>query len=301
VDAVARDFIMRLLLTGASGQLGSYLLREGRKSAVSVVAWSGHRVGALFDCPLRPVDLADPDVVRSAFREARPDVVVHAAALAGVAGCHREPGRAEQINARGSALLAELVERAKVRLVHVSTDMVFEGERGGYRENDTVAPLSVYGRTKAAAEQAVLACPRAVVARVSLLFGPSLVGRPTFFDAQVSALREGRPISLFHDEWRTPLSLRVAARGLLALAASDSVGVIHLGGPERLSRLEMGQRLASFLHRDPAAIVSVSRQSAPAAEPRPRDLSLDSSHWRGLYPHQEWPAWEDALSDLMLM
>jgi dTDP-4-dehydrorhamnose reductase len=254
----------------------------------------------LFGYPLRPVDLADADAVATAFDEAQPDVVVHGAALATVSACQREPARAEQFNAHGSALLAELAEHAKARLLHISTDMVFDGERGGYREDDAVAPLSVYGRTKAAGERAVLAGSRNLVVRVSLLFGPTLIGRPSFFDEQVSALREGRPIPLFHDEWRTPLSLLVAARGLLALAVSDSVGLIHMGGPQRLSRLEMGQRLAAFLHHDPAPIVSAPRLSAPAAEPRPRDLSLDSSRWRRLAPEQSWPAWNDALAELML-
>ncbi|HEY7152815.1 MAG TPA: SDR family oxidoreductase [Gemmataceae bacterium] len=292
---------MRLLLTGASGQLGGYLLRECRAWGGDVVAWSGHRRGELFGYPLRPVDLADTDAVATAFSEARPDVVVHGGALATVSACQREPARAEQINAHGSAVLAELAQRAKVRLLHISTDMVFDGERGGYREDDEVRPLSVYGRTKAAGERAVLAGPRNLVVRVSLLFGPTLIGRPSFFDEQVSALREGRPIPLFHDEWRTPLSLLVAARGLLALAASDAVGLIHLGGPQRLSRLEMGQRLAAFLHHDPAPIVSASRLSAPTAEPRPRDLSLDSSRWRCLAPEQSWPEWNDAHSELMLL
>jgi dTDP-4-dehydrorhamnose reductase len=290
---------MRLLLTGASGQLGGYLLRECRAREESVIAWSGRRQGELSGYPLRPVDLADPDAVAAAFHEARPDVVVHSAALATVSACHRDPVQAEQINTRGSAVLAELADRAKVRLLHVSTDMVFDGERGGYCEDDEVRPVSVYGRTKAAGERAVLACPRNLVVRVSLLFGPTRIGRPTFFDEQVAALREGRPISLFHDEWRTPLSLLVAARGLLALAGSDYTGLLHLGGSERLSRLEMGQRLAAFLRCDPAAIVSTSRMSAVAAGPRPRDLSLDSSRWRHLAPEQPWPAWDDALAELM--
>jgi dTDP-4-dehydrorhamnose reductase len=290
---------MRLLLTGASGQLGGYLLRRRSEQGAATVAWSGQRHGELFGCPLRPVDLTDPDAIASAFREARPDYIVHAAALAGVADCHRGPERAERINTRGSAVLAELADRAKARFVFVSTDMVFDGERGNYREEDVTAPLSVYGRTKAAAEQAVLACSRGVVARLSLLFGPSLIGRPTFFDEQVSALRTSRSVILFHDEWRTPLSLPVAAQGLLALAASDRVGVVHLGGPERLSRLEMGQRLAVFLHADPALLVSTSRTSAAAAEPRPRDLSLDSSRWRHLAPERPWPKWQDALAHLM--
>lgn len=290
---------MRLLLTGASGQLGAYLLREGLRRGGPLAAWSGHRPGELFGCPLRPVDLTNADAVATAFREARPDVVIHAAAMAGVADCHRDPARAESINTRGSARIAELAAQSEARLVHVSTDMVFDGERGGYREEDAVAPLSVYGRTKAEAERAVLAHPRTVVVRVSLLFGPALGERRTFFDEQMAALKAGRPLSLFHDEWRTPLSLLAAARGLLDIAASDVVGLLHMGGPERLSRLDMGRRLATFLGRDPAGIVSASRLSAPAVEPRPRDLSLDSSKWRRLFPQCKGPDWDDDLREMM--
>ena len=73
----------------------------------------------------------------------------------------------------------------------------------------------------------------------------SRTGRPSFFGAQISALRQGQPLTLFWDEWRTPLDLASAASGLLALLRSSNTGVLHLGGPERLSRLEMGQRLAA--------------------------------------------------------
>jgi dTDP-4-dehydrorhamnose reductase len=290
---------MRLLLTGASGQLGVYLLREWRRRGDPVMAWSGSQRGDLFGCTLRPVDLTDIDAVTLAFREARPDVVIHAAALAGVADCHRQPERAMQINTRGSDLLAELADRARARFVHVSTDMVFDGERGNYREEDSVAPLSVYGRTKAEAERAVLSRPRALAVRLSLLFGPSIGARRTFFDEQAVALREGRPLALFHDEWRTPLSLLSATRGLLDLAASDAVGLLHMGGPQRLSRLEMGLRLAAFLGCKPDGIVSTSRLSAAAVEPRPRDLSLDCSKWRKVCPRSDWPNWQDALREVI--
>lgn len=290
---------MRLLLTGASGHLGSYVLRECRRRGETVIAWSGRWQGELFGCPLRPIDLAETDSVATAFHDARPEIVLHAAALTVVSDCQREPQRAERINARGSAILAELADRAKIPLLHVSTDMVFDGERAPYREGDAVAPLSIYGRTKVEAERAVLAYPRNTVVRLPLLFGPTLTGRPSFFDRQVLALRQRQPLPLFHDEWRTPLSLQAAARALLALTDSDPVGLLHLGGPERLSRLEMGRRLAVFLGCDSAAIVPVSRTDIVALEPRPADLSLDSSRWRGLFPHQEWPTWQEALSQLI--
>jgi dTDP-4-dehydrorhamnose reductase len=250
--------------------------------------------------PLRPVDLADPDGLADAFREARPAAVIHAGALATVAACHGDPERAWAVNVRASTAIAELSARAGARLLLVSTDLVFDGEQGWYREADAPAPLSVYGQTKAAAEQAVLAAPRSVVVRVSLLFGPTLIGRPAFFDGQLAALRERRPVTLFEDEWRTPLSLVTAARALAALVRSDCTGVLHLGGPERLSRLDMGRRLAAFLGADPSVLVPTRRQDAPAPERRPRDTSLRSDRWRELFPGQPWPAWEDALGEMGL-
>src|SRR5262245_11675618 len=165
---------MRLLITGASGQLGAYLLREALARGDEVTAWTGSRGGELFGTPLRPVELADRDRAAEAFRQARPDAVLHAAALASVADCHRDPGRARAVNAAGSALLAELAADAGARLLQVSTDLVFDGERGNYTEQDPPRPLSVYARTKREAELAALQAPRSAVVRVSLLFGPRL-------------------------------------------------------------------------------------------------------------------------------
>jgi dTDP-4-dehydrorhamnose reductase len=289
----------RFLVTGASGSLGSYLVRHLRALGVPLVAWSGSRDGDRFGVPLRPVDLADPDALAAAFAGARPDVVIHAAARARLDECHRDSAGAERVNSRGTATLAELAARAGARLLLVSTDLVFGGERGWYREADAPAPLSVYGRSKAAAEQVVLAQPRSLVVRVSLLFGPSITGRPGFFDQQVAALRAGRPLTLFADEWRTPLSLGTAAAALVEAAGADVTGLLHLGGPERLSRLEMGQRLAAWLGVEPSGIRASRREDVSAPEPRPRDTSLDSSRWRGLFPRHPWPAWQEALRELL--
>jgi dTDP-4-dehydrorhamnose reductase len=286
---------MRFLVTGASGQVGGYLLRELSTAGAPVTAWSGSRRGELFGIPLQPIDLGDTDAVVAAFRQSRPDAVIHAGAWARVADCHRVPDRASRVNTAGSGILAGLSAGAGARLLLVSTDLVFDGERAPYREEDPPSPLSVYGRTKAAAESAVLAAPRAAVVRVSLMFGPTLVDRPSFFDEQAAALRAGRPVTLFADEWRTPLHLATAARALIGLARSDFTGLLHVGGPERLSRLEMGQRLARSLGVSEASIVACRRADAPVAEPRPRDVSLDSSRWRGLFPGEQWPTWEEAL------
>jgi dTDP-4-dehydrorhamnose reductase len=291
---------MRLLLTGASGQLGAYLLRELAQGQHDVTAWSGTGSSSLFGFPLQPVWLESRDAMARAIRQARPDAILHTAALASVARCLEDPTAARLVNVQGTQFLTELAGAKNARLILVSTDLVFDGERGNYRETDPPAPLSVYGKTKREAEQVVLARPGHAVVRLSLLFGPTLTGRPSFFDTQWAALQSGKPLALFEDEWRTPLSLARAARALIAVAESDFTGLIHIGGPERMSRLEMGQRLAKFLHLDPAPIVACRREASPVPEPRPRDTSLNASLWRSLFPQQPWPTWEEALKELQL-
>ena len=287
---------MRVLVTGASGQLGSYLLRELVGSSHEVVAWSGARTGALQGVTLQSVDLTASDCVSAAFTAARPDVVIHAGAMASVAECLRDPPRARLVNVQGTALLATLSEQTRTRLIFVSTDLVFDGEKAPYSESDIPAPLSVYGRTKAEAELAVTAARMGLVVRMSLLYGISVCGRPSFFDQQISALRERRSMTLFDDEWRTPLFLDTAAQALAALAQSECVGLLHVGGPERMSRFEMGQRTARALGLDPSVLVAARRSEARFTEPRPRDVSLDSSRWRHLFPQLAWPSLEEALS-----
>jgi dTDP-4-dehydrorhamnose reductase len=175
--------------------------------------------------------------------------------------------------------------------------MVFDGDRGGYREKDEPAPLSVYGRGKLQPEAAVLSAGRHLVVRLSLCFGPSLCGRPSYFDLQVQALQAHKPITCFYDEWRTPLSLRTAARALVQLLPSELVGLCHVGGPERLSRLDMTERLGRYLGVDTSVVVPASRNTS-GGEPRPCDISLDSSLWRGMFGSLSWPGFEEALEEL---
>ena len=293
---------MRLLITGASGQLGAYLLRELRGTSDAVTAWSGKKPQALFGFPVEPVDLVDPSRVADAFVRASPTVVIHAAAVASIAGCYRDPDHAWTINTYATEQLADLAAEAGARLVFVSTDLVFDGARGEYFEENVPAPLSIYGKTKRAAEEAILPRRNTVVARLSLLYGPTLTGRPTFFDQQVMALRNGQPLRCFVDEWRGPLDYPTAARALLALARSNYQGyngLLHMSGPERLSRWEMARKMAAVLNLDSSSIVPVRRDEVPAPEPRPRDTSLSCVRWRVNFPEQPWPTMETALRDMI--
>lgn len=290
----------RVLVTGASGQLGSYVLSELRKRDVAAVAWSMRPNVELSGYRCESVDLRDVDQVVAAFRAAKPDVVIHAAAMSGVGDCFRDPMQARQVNATATRLLAELAERQEARLVYVSTDLVFAGDKSWYTETDCPSPLSVYGQTKATAERAVLDHRGHLVLRISLLYGPSINGRTSFFDQQVDAVRRGTAMTLFEDEWRTPLSLLVAAQGLLAAAGSTCNGILHLGGPERMTRWEIGHRLANYLGHDPSVLRKACRDDVPAGEPRPRDTSLESKVWDAHFPQVTRTPFEESLRHLGL-
>lgn len=284
---------MRILITGAAGQLGSYLMRsladEGHRDPAApghdmdpqVTAWTQRWAGDLFGVTPTQVELTDGDAVERAFAQAAPDVVIHTAAIAAVGQVYQNPDLARAVNVDATARLAKLAKRHGAHFTLISTDMVFDGEAAPYAEAHPTNPQSIYGQTKVEAEQAAAAEMDALILRASLLFGPTLVGRPRFWDQLVEALERGESVKLFFDEWRTPLSLDDAADRIMQAACQHRLtGVYHLAGPERQSRLEMGLALASDLGVDPAPIRAVSRLDAPAAEPRPRDLSLDGRKLR---------------------
>jgi len=280
---------MRVVVTGASGTLGGFVL-AGRPGHVAIVGWSGP--SGVADAVLSPVDLEDTRSVEAAYHLARPTVVLHLGALSAVGDCFRDPARARRVNVEATAQLARLTRADGARLIFASTDLVFDGTRPPYGEDAPPSPLSVYGHTKADAEAAVLDAGGTVV-RLALLFGPGR-GRKSFFDGMVDALREGRPLTLFDDEHRTPLDLASAASILWALAAHPFRGVVHAGGPDRLSRLEMGQRLAAFLGVANPVLNAVSR-TAFAGEPRPADVSLDSNRLTTLLPELSRPGYARVL------
>ncbi len=286
---------MRILLTGASGQLGAYLIEHLRaEDGHELIAWSGRDGGERNGVPLIPVDLADSAAIQGRLDEARPDAVLHAAAISAARACFDNLERARLINVEATRQIAEWCRERGRRLVFTSTDLVFDGRRPWNLEDGPAAPILTYGRTKRAAEASVLAVPRGLVARVSLMYGPSRCGRESYFDRALDALRRGEPQSFFEDEYRTPLDLPTAADILGRLVVSEARGLVHVAGTERVSRFELMRRLAVALGMDPSLIRPNRQADVPSPEPRPADVSLDTSRLVSLLPDLERPTIEEA-------
>jgi dTDP-4-dehydrorhamnose reductase len=286
---------MRILLTGASGQLGAYLIDRLVGRGHEVIAWSGAETGARRGVDLTPMNLADADATARGLDQADPDAVIHAAAISSAEAVRLDPDRASAVNVEATARIAEWCDRRDRRLVFTSTDLVFDGSRPWNREDDPAEPILSYGRTKRHAEPAVLATSRGIAARLSLLFGPSRCGRASFFDQAIGAIRNGQPRTFFEDEYRTPLDLATAAVILVRLAESDLAGIYHVGGRERVSRFELMRRAATALGLDQSLVLPDRKKEANLVEPRPSDVSLDTTRLALAFPDLMRPTIEEAL------
>jgi dTDP-4-dehydrorhamnose reductase len=285
---------MRVVLTGATGNLGAYLTPHLVGHGQEVVAWGRMRSGHLDGVDFERVELGSPHEVRAALDRLNPDAVLHAGAMAAASEVFRDPERAWAVNVGATSAIASWCGDHHRRLLFVSTDLVFDGSRAWNREDDPAEPVLAYGRTKRAAEPFVLNLPLGLVARLSLLYGPSRCGRPAFFDREIEALARGEDRAYFEDEFRTPLYLGDAAEALALLLESDTPGLIHVGGAERMSRFELMRRAADALALEGA--VSPARQAdAVGDEPRPADVSLATDRLIEVLPGLVRQSVEDAL------
>ena len=270
---------MRILVTGASGLLGGRLALLLAES-FDVVAAS-HSTPAPVSLARVDLDLESPASVEAAIADARPDAVLHAAACSFVDVCERDPDKAARVNVGGSESVARACADRDLRLVAISTDLVFPGDHPWSDEQQATGPLMTYGRTKLQGEEAALAlCTRSAVARVPLIIGRGYGSRGTASEAIEWALRAGRPVKLFTDQYRTPADAESITRALAVLLTGDQPGRFHLGGPERVSRHELGLRVAAVHGLRTDTIEAVPDAAVPGPAPRPPDVTLDSGRAR---------------------
>lgn len=240
-------------------------------------------------------DLLDARRTAAVVRAAGPEVVINVQALSDVDRCEQDPAAAEALNVQATQHLTDVARAVGSRLIHVSTDYVFDGAATRpYDEQDATRPLSVYGRTKLAGERIVLGYDRSLVVRTSTLFG---LGRSSFCDAAAQRLRSGEVVSAFRDQTTSPTYADDLAEGLLALAqmrARPPSRVFHVVNAGGCTRVEFARAIAQALGVAPERIrpIAMAEQRRPA--PRPAFSALTSSYLDSYLGRRLRP-WQDGL------
>ncbi|MDG7008047.1 MAG: SDR family oxidoreductase [Nitrososphaerota archaeon] len=264
----------RLLILGANGFVGNL---AARMAAVQdkVVGTYNVRPGPLTSCKWVKLSLPrDEHKLESIVTITSPDVVINAIAYANVDECETHRSVAYYLNTAFPEKLAEVCISQGIPVLHFSTDYVFDGERGGYTEEDAPNPVNYYGRTKRDGEKAILREPRNVVLRTSSVYtlGPG----SRFVDFVLHSLKSGSKLNLFSDIRSSPTYGQDVAKSTLLLVDKKLEGIYHVSGPSCVSRYEFGLLLAQEFGYDTGSIRAVSFTTDSRYAVRPKNTCLSS-------------------------
>ncbi len=290
---------MRILVTGASGLLGLNLAleaaREGlfREPAAVFGVANSHRLSTqAFE--VFQSDLLAPGELERLLAKTQPDWVIHCAALAVIDACEADPGLAHQMNVVLPQKLAVLVARGGARLVHVSTDSIFDGQRGDYSEEDLPRPINVYARTKLDGEKAVLdANPSALVARTNM-FGWSLSGHRSLAEWFFNNLTAGRQMMGFTDVYFCPLLVNDLANVLFRMLEAGLSGLYHVFSPTCTSKYDFGVALARRFGMDESLITPASVEQSALKTVRAPHLTMNVEKLRQALS-DDLPTWQSGM------
>ena len=258
---------MKVLVTGASGLLGSALLRMALQSGVvAVAAYNSHPLNDGLQ-----MDITEPAQVHATISRVAPDYVIHTAAFTDVDTCEIEPQRAWDVNALGTKNVAEACEEHGAKLIYISTDYVFDGEDGPYSEEAPTHPINVYGESKLAGEGFALNSSVNAVARVCVLYGPD---KPNFVTWVINSLRTDTPINVVTDQYNTPTYVGNCARALLRMCELGLVGVYHVCGREQLNRYAFARAIADAFALNKKLINETTTDTLQQRALRPMNSSL---------------------------
>lgn len=275
---------MRVLVTGGTGLLGWWLVKvlAGKGFDVFATYHDKEPVG-LEEVVWLPLDLEKPDTIARIFDKSRPDVVIHSAAYTDVDDCEVYRNRAYLTNYIGTLHIAQLSKKHNSYLVYISTDYVFDGSKGLYKEENVPYPINYYGLSKLLGEVAVLSLlnKSSLIVRVSGLYGYSPTGKRNFGITVLDRLLRGEIVHAFIDQFLSPTYVPFLAERIVKITErqDEFTGTIHLAG-DRLSRYEFAMLVAGEISANPDLVVPTSISSVQFKAKRPKDSSLDTSKAR---------------------
>ncbi len=264
---------MRHLIIGASGQVGGYLWR-------ALKADPDHEaIGTYFATPVSgqiPLDFTNQEAVRKTLGQNQPDVVWLPAALPDVDRCEREPELSQRLNVAAPSEVADVAHTFGMKVVFFSTDYVFDGKNGPYRETDATNPLQVYGQHKVKTEEYLLAhIPHVLIIRPAWIYSDE--PNPRHFVYRImQQLESGKPVRAATDQINTPTNSQDLVTRSLRAVESDLEGILHIVGPDRLSRYDLTVKIAREKGYPASLVEPITTESLHLAAKRPLNGGLIS-------------------------
>lgn len=265
-----------LFVTGGSGLLGNAVARAAQTS-YKVYANYGNHLPSLPGVELVKLDIRDLDQTLAAIERVKPAVIIHTAALRSLDFCEAHPEDTQAVNVIGTENVAKAAARCHARLIHISTESVFDGKKGMYKEDDVINPVTVYGKSKLEAEFRVAQfAADYVIARTSGLYGWSQFGK-SLGEFVLGDLRARKSLQMFVDSFLSPTFVGNLSAALLEVAGTKYSGILNLSGSERCNRFTFAKELAKVFGLNEALVLPSSVGEVQMKVPRMKDSSLDVS------------------------
>lgn len=285
--------MMKVLITGSNGLLGQYLVqRLAALPGYDVIATGrgANRLRRQEGYRYESVNLADEAAVKGLIERSQPDVIVHAAAMTQADDCERNKDSCWMVNVTATRYLLQGAEKSGAFFLFLSTDFVFDGLAGPYREDDPVNPVNYYGASKAAAERIVKQSKAAwAIARTVLVYGVADDPRRSNIITWVkSNLEQKKKLKVVNDQWRTPTLVQDLAEGCRLIIDKRAGGVYHLSGKDMLTPYDMAVQVAGYLGLDAKLLEKVdgSNFKQPAKRPAKTGFVVEKAETElGFAPH----------------
>jgi dTDP-4-dehydrorhamnose reductase len=265
----------RMMIIGGSGLLGSHLVNRAKNEYEVVATFNGHSI-EIEKARSIPLDITDQEETENMVNQEKPDFIILSAAQRNVDFCEKNPEIANKVNIEGARNVAKAAEIIQTKLVYLSTDLVFDGEKESYLEGDDTNPINHYGMTKLGGEIEVQdACGDYAIARVSVLYDWNLYEHNTNFIAWIlDNLKKGKPLALFTDQFRNATYVKNACDALIAICKKDEKGIFHVAGKRCVDRHYMGKKVAEIFDFDFDLITTTTSEESDWQAKRPKKCCL---------------------------
>jgi dTDP-4-dehydrorhamnose reductase len=275
---------MKVLVTGANGLLGQELiaLLLQRKQIVIATSKGPSRLEASVASKLtyQDLDITDGLAVQKVITDFQPEAIIHAAAMTQVDECELNKIDCYNINVTATRFLIEAAKEVNAKLLYVSTDFIFDGSAGPYREDDEPKPLNYYGSTKLSAETEVMESGlHWAIARTVLVIGNAIGTRSNIISWVKDKLSKGEKIKVVNDQFRTPTFTEDLARGIVLILEKNASGIYHISGKDLLTPYDIALKTAAHFRLDHSLIekADVTSFSQPAIRPARTGFHIDKA------------------------